>query len=103
MMGEEFNIINMVMDPRYDLVVTILKGFSRKQGFVGCEFSDINVEGMVFFDGQYGIMFSDILLDTEFNIPKGVAVSYMQGFSVDDDFIDKELSYKEYLESKKLI
>jgi hypothetical protein len=39
----------------------------------------------------------------QLGIKKGFAVSYMQGFSVDDGVIDKELSYVQYLESKKLI
>ena len=95
--------IDSVIDKNNSLIQNILKGFCNKQGFVGCEFSDINVEGVVVFDGQYYIMFSDILLDVQFNVKKGVAVSFMQGFSVEDGVINKELSYKEFLESKKLI
>lgn len=87
------------------LVQTILNGFIKKQGFSNCECNVVNEESIVVFDGQFSMLFSDVLLDTELDIKKGIAVNYMQGFDLnsDDGVIDKELSYKEYLESKKLI
>jgi hypothetical protein len=97
--------VERVISCNNSLVVAILKSFCSKQGFIGCEFSDINVNGIIIFNGQFGIAFSDILLDIEFNIKKGIAVNYMQGFDLDldDAQISKEFGYKEYLESKKLI
>ena len=50
-------------------------------------------------------MMLDIVIDLIFNIEEGIAVRYMMGFdmTLDDAEIEKEFSYKEYLESKKLI
>lgn len=97
--------IEHAIEKNNSLVLTILKGFCFKQGFTGCQLSDIDGEGVVIFDGQFGMAFSDILLDTQLDIKKGIAVRYMQGFDLDldDAVIGKEVSYKEYLESKKLI
>ena len=99
------NIIDKFLERNKHLALTILKDFCHKQGFSGCDVSDINVEGVIVFDGQFMIAFSDILLDTQFDIPKGIAIRYMQGFDLDldDGRIDKELSYLEYLKIKKLI
>lgn len=93
------------MDIPIGLVQTILNNFCDKQGFTGCEVGDVCQESLIFFNGQFGMTLSDVLLDMELDIKKGIAVNYMQGFDMelDDAQIPKELSYKEYLESKKLI
>ena len=51
------------------------------------------------------MLFTDVVFDLIFNIEEGIAVKYMIGFdkSLDNAEIKKDLNYKEYLESKKLI
>jgi hypothetical protein len=60
---------------------------------------------VICFSPELRMSFRDIFLDLCSGVESGVAIKYMQGFDMDMDnaAIDKELSYKEYLESKKLI
>ena len=87
------------------LVNSTLSGFRVKQGFSSCQCGFVNEESIVVFDGQFFMIFSDILLDIQLGVPKGIAVNYIQGFDLElqDGVIPKDLSYKDYLESKKLI
>lgn len=88
-----------------NLVCTILNCFCKKQGFTASEITVANDESVVVFDGQFMMLFGDVLLDVELDIKKGIAVNYMQGFDLDleDAKISKDLSYRSYLENKKLI
>ena len=78
----------------------LVKRFCEKQGLSCVVFQDV-----VCFEGDLMMCFKDIFMDLKLHIEKGVAVSYMQGFdmNLDDAEIDKSLSYKEFLELKKLI
>ena len=82
-----------------ELTDSILERFCKKQGFTGSD------DTVVFFENDLMMLFTDIVIDLIFNIEEGIAVKYMMGFdmSLDNAEIEKELSYKEYLESKKLI
>ena len=83
----------------------ILERFCKKQEFNNFGFAIGSDDKVVFFDNDLMMLFTDVAFDLIFNIDKGVAVKYMMGFDMglDDAHIEKELSYKEYLEKKELI
>jgi hypothetical protein len=103
----------MVKENKVDQVIAsylALKGITLKKF---CEKQNLNVFGfishseneIICFSPELKMAFKDVFLDLHLGIKSGIAVRYMQGFDMDleDAQIDKELSYKEYLESKKLI
>lgn len=88
----------------------MIKGMKLKEF---CEKQSLKVFGVIAnsqhevicFSPELRMSFRDIFLDLCLGVDSGIAVRYMQGFDMDLDNakIDKELSYKEYLESKNLI
>ena len=88
-----------------ELTDSILDRFCKKQGFKDFGFAIGSDDTVVFFENDLMMLFTDIVIDLIFNIEEGIAVKYMMGFdmSLDNAEIKKDLNYKEYLESKKLI
>ena len=82
-----------------------LQKFCDKQKLSVFGFMSNSPDDVIYFSPELRMCFRDIFLDLSLHIEKGIAVRYMQGFDMDLDNaeIDKVLSYKEYLESKKLI
>ena len=104
-MGIENSNIDRAIDSYNELRDSILDRFCEKQGFTGFGFAIGSDDKVVFFENDLMMLFTDIVIDLIFNIEEGIAVRYMMGFdmTLDDAEIEKEFSYKEYLESKKLI
>jgi hypothetical protein len=86
------------------MVNSVLNRFCAKQGLGVFGFMNTNRD-IICFSPDLSMCFKDVFLDLELHIEKGIAVRYMQGFDLDleDAQINKALSYKEYLDSKKLI
>lgn len=104
-MIKEKNKIDQVIESYLRLKSDTLSKFCEKQKlsvFGVLAYSDQEV---VCFSPELKMAFKDIFLDLHLHIESGIAVRYMQGFDMDldDAQIDKAFSYKEYLESKKLI
>lgn len=104
-MVKENNKVDQVIESYLRLKANTLSKFCEKQklGVFGIvAYSDQEV---ICFSPDLRMSFKDIFLDLQLHIESGIAVRYMQGFDMDldDAQISKELSYKEYLESKKLI
>ena len=104
-MGKENSNIDRAIDSYNELRDSILDRFCEKQGFTDFGFAIGSDDTVVFFENDLMMLFTDIVIDLIFNIEEGIAVRYMMGFdmTLDDAEIEKEFSYKEYLESKKLI
>ena len=104
-MGKESTNIDKAIQGDKELTDTILGRFCKKQGFKDFGFAIGSDDTVVFFENDLMMLFTDIVIDLIFNIEEGIAVRYMMGFdmTLDDAEIEKEFSYKEYLESKKLI
>lgn len=102
-MGE--NKIDQAIISYHNLKNNTLKKFCEKQKLGVFGFMAHSDKEVICFSPELSMAFSDIFLDMALHIEKGIAVRYMQGFDMDleDAKISKELSYKEYLESKKLI
>ena len=88
-----------------ELTDSILDRFCKKQGFKDFGFAIGSDDKVVFFENDLMMLFTDVVFDLIFNIEEGIAVKYMIGsdMSLDNAEIKKDLNYKEYLESKKLI
>lgn len=82
-----------------------LSRFCEKQNLSVFGFLAHSENEVVFFSPALRMEFRDIFLDLELDVEIGIAIRYMQGFDMDLDNaqIDKALSYKDYLKSKKLI
>lgn len=104
-MGKKIKNIDRAIECYNELTDTILERFCKKQGFTDFGFAIGSDDTVVFFENDLIMHLTDIVLDLIFNIEEGIAVKYMMGFdmSLGDAEIPKELSYKGYLESKKLI
>ena len=104
-MGKESTNIDKAIQGYNELTDSILDRFCEKQGFTDFGFAIGSDDKVVFFENDLMMLFTDIVIDLIFNIEEGIAVRYMMGFdmTLDDAEIEKEFSYKEYLESKKLI
>lgn len=94
----------------------VIKGYNNLKGSTlsrFCEKQNLSVFGflahseneVICFSPELRMEFQDIFLDLSLDIESGIAVRYMQGFDMDldDAQIDRSLTYKEYLESRKLI
>nr|WP_315173559.1 hypothetical protein [uncultured Flavobacterium sp.] len=104
-MIKEKNKVDQVVESYLKLKSSTLIKFCEKQNldvFVVLSYSEQEV---ICFSPELKMSFKDIFLDLQLHIESGIAVRYMQGFDLDldDAQITKELNYKEYLESKKLI
>lgn len=99
------NKVDQVIESYYNLKNSTLKKFCEKQKLGVFGFMAYTDNDVVCFSPELRMSFRDIFLDLSAHIESGIAVRYMQGFDMDldDAQIDKALSYKEYLESKKLI
>lgn len=99
------NKVEQVVDSYLRLKNDTLKKFCDKQNLVIFGFMAYSEQEVIFFSTELRMSFKDIFLDLNLHIESGIAVRYMQGFDLDleNAQISKELSYKEYLESKKLI
>lgn len=104
-MAKEKNKVDQAIENYQNLKNNILKRFCEKQGLNVFGFDAYSNGEVICFTPELRMLFWDVFLDLELHIEKGIAVRYMQGFDMDldDAQISKELSYKEYLESKKLI
>jgi hypothetical protein len=104
-MTKKRNNVDTAIKCYNELTDIILDRFCKKQGFTEFGFAIGSDDKVVFFDNDLMMLFTDIVFDLIFNIEEGIAVKYMCGFdmSLDNAQIEKELNYKEYLESKKLI
>lgn len=96
--------VDEVIESHKKMFDSVLKRFCAKQGLVIFGFMG-NTKEVICFSPELSMSFRDVFLDLELHIEKGIAVRYMQGFDMDldDAKISKDLSYKDYLESKKLI
>jgi len=97
--------IDKVIGNHYNTIESIVAKFCKKQGFEKFGFVIGSDDKVVIFDNDLMMLFNDIAFDLIFDIEKGVAAMYMLGFdmNLDDAKIGKEISYQEYLKSKKLI
>ena len=104
-MGKESTNIDKAIQGYNELRDSILDRFCEKQGFTDFGFAIGSDDKVVFFENDLMMLFTDVVFDLIFNIEEGIAVKYMIGFdmSLDNAEIKKDLNYKEYLESKKLI
>ena len=104
-MTKERNNVFTAIKCYNELTDSILDRFCEKQNLRVFGFAIGGDDKVVFFENDLMMLFTDIVFDLIFNIEQGIAIRYMQGFDMDLDNaeIGKELSYKEYLESKKLI
>lgn len=99
------NNVDRVIDSYLRLKANTLSKFCEKQKLGVFGFMAYSDKEVVCFSPELSMAFRDIFLDMSLHIESGIAIRYMQGFDMDldDALIDKELSYKGYLESKKLI
>lgn len=104
-MIKDRNRVDEVIESYRKVKNDTLKKFCDKQSLRVFGFMAYSDQEVVCFSPELKMAFKDIFLDLHLHIESGIAVRYMQGFDMDleDAQINKELSYKEYLESKKLI
>lgn len=104
-MVKEKNKVKQVVDSYVKLKANTLSKFCEKQKLGVFDVVAYSDQEIICFSSELRMAFKDIFLDMSLHIESGIAVRYMQGFDMDldDAQISKELSYKEYLESKKLI
>lgn len=97
--------VDQVIESYNSLKNATLKKFCEKQKLGVFGFVIGSDQEVICFRPELRMTFRDIFLDMSLHIESGIAIRYMQGFDLDleDAQINKELSYKEYLESKKLI
>jgi len=99
------NKVDQAIESYHNLKNDTLKKFCEKQKLGVFGFMVYSDQEVICFSPELKMTFRDMFLDLSLHIESGIAVRYMQGFDMDleDALIEKELSYKEYLESKKLI
>lgn len=104
-MIKELNKVDQVIESYLRLKSNILSRFCDKQKISVFGVLAYSEQEIICFSPELRMAFKDVFLDLELHIESGIAVRYMQGFDMDldDAQINKELSYKEYLESKKII
>lgn len=104
-MVKEKNKVDQVIDSYLKLKASTLSKFCEKQKLSVFGFMAYSEQEVICFSPELRMSFKDVFLDMSLHIESGIAVRYMQGFDLDldDAQITKELNYKEYLESKKLI
>lgn len=104
-MIKERNRVDQVVDSYLKLKNDTLSKFCEKQRLSVFGFLAYSEQEIICFSPELKMSFKDIFLDLSLHIESGIAVRYMQGFDMDleNAEIEKSLSYKKYLESKKLI
>lgn len=104
-MVKEKNKVDQAIDSYLRLKANTLSKFCDKQKISVFGVMANTDQEIICFSPELRMSFKDIFMDMQLHIESGIALRYMQGFDMDldDAQINKELSYKQYLESKKLI